>query len=63
MSRNLHFVRPQTLGALGLKDGIWDNFLGALGLNDEKFVFFRYFLSKKLTSLGASDLEAFFCQF
>ena len=60
--KNVHVVRPQTLGALGLKRRILSIFLGASGLKREKSNFSRCFLAKKLTNLGASDLTSFFRQ-
>ena len=57
--KNVHVVRPQTLGALILNGRILSHFLGASGLKSAKYTFFQYFLSKKLTNLGASDLTSF----
>ena len=61
--KNVHVVRPQTLGALGLKRRILSIFLGASGLKSEKYQFSQCFLAKSLSFLGASVLTSFFCRF
>ena len=58
--KNVHVVRPQTLGALVLNGRILSHFLGASGLKREKSQFFQRFLTKSLSFLGASDLTSFF---